>query len=343
MSKTILVTGGTGYIGSHASLELLEQGYKVVILDDLSNSSEAPIKRIESLTGKTIDFVRGDIRDIGLLNSIFQRYKFDGVMHFAGLKAVGESNRLPIDYYGVNVGGTIALCQAMLSADVFNIVFSSSATVYGEAVVPPIPESSATGRPTSPYGRTKLYAENILRDLAASDQRWNIALLRYFNPVGAHPSGRLGEDPNGIPNNLLPFIGKVVSGKIDKLQVFGCDYPTPDGTGIRDYLHVMDLAQGHIKALEKVRDLGGVNVWNLGRGEGYSVLEVIKEFELTIGRKIPYSLAPRRTGDIAESWADVKKAKVELGWEANKTLAHMLEDTWRWICNNPNGYGVVRT
>lgn len=338
MNKIILVTGGTGYIGSHASLALLQQGYKVVILDDHSNSSSAPIQRIENITGKSIDFIKGDVRNVELLGSLFEEYQFYGVMHFAGLKAVGESNRLPIDYYSVNVGGTIALCQAMLKAEVFNIVFSSSATVYGDSVVSPISESAAAGTPTNPYGRTKLYAENILRDLAMSDQRWNVALLRYFNPVGAHESGCIGEDPNGIPNNLLPFIGKVVSGKINELQVFGDDYDTHDGTGVRDYLHVMDLAQGHINALEKIQSVGGVSVWNLGRGEGFSVLDVLKEFENTIGQKIPYRVGPRRTGDVAESWADVQKAKLDLGWEAQKTLKDMLDDTWRWITNNPNGY-----
>lgn len=338
MSKTILVTGGTGYIGSHTALTLLERGYKVVILDDLSNSSVAPIQRIESITGERIDFIKGDVRDAELLNSVFREYTFDGVMHFAGLKAVGESNKFPMDYYSANIAGTIALCKAMLDAKVFNMVFSSSATVYGESVSSPISESSATGTPTNPYGRTKLYAENILRDLAASDHRWNIALLRYFNPVGAHESGRIGEDPNGIPNNLLPFIGKVVSGKLDELQVFGDDYATHDGTGVRDYIHVMDLAQGHISAFEKIQVLRGVNIWNLGRGEGFSVLDILKEFERTIGRKIPYKIGPRRVGDVAECWSDVQKAKNELGWEANRTLVHMLNDTWRWLCQNPLGY-----
>lgn len=341
MSKTILITGGSGYIGSHTCLAMLENGYKIVVLDNLSNSSIESIRRVENITKKNIDFIEGNICNIELLDNLFKEYDFYGVIHFAGMKSVGESSAIPIDYYYNNVSGTISLCRAMEKAGVFSLVFSSSATVYGDSLHPPTSEDSPTTLPTNPYGRTKLFAEHILRDVAAADNRWNIAVLRYFNPVGAHKSGQIGEDPHGTPNNLLPFISKVVTGHISELKIFGADYPTSDGTGVRDYIHVMDLALGHISAFNKILNVGGLHIWNLGRGEGFSVLEVLKKFEMTIGQSIPYRVVPRREGDVTQCWADVIKAKRELNWSATRSLDVMLEDTWRWVSNNPNGYSTL--
>lgn len=338
VSNKILVTGGAGYIGSHTTLALLEAGFEVVVLDNLCNSSAESLRRIEAICGKSPFFVPGDIRDAALLDELFAAHAITAVLHFAGLKAVGESVREPLKYYDNNVAGSVALCQAMARAGVFNFVFSSSATVYGEPERMPIREDFPTGTPTNPYGRSKLMVEEVLRDLAASDSRWNIALLRYFNPVGAHESGMMGEDPSGIPNNLLPYIAQVAVGKLEQLAVFGDDYPTRDGTGVRDYIHVVDLADGHLKALQALGSRPGINVWNLGTGNGYSVLEMVRAFEQASGRLIPCRMSPRRPGDIAECWADPAKAEQELGWRAQRDLAQMMADTWRWQSSNPNGY-----
>ena len=338
MSAKILVAGGAGYIGSHTTLALLEAGYEVVVLDNLCNSSLESLRRAERICGKAAVFAQGDIRDRALLDELFAAHKIGAVLHFAGLKAVGESVQKPLDYYDNNVAGSLTLCQAMAQAGVFCLVFSSSATVYGEPTQMPISESLPTGEPTNPYGRSKLMVEHLLRDLAASDPRWSIALLRYFNPVGAHPSGLIGEDPNGIPNNLLPYISQVAVGKLQQLSVFGDDYPTPDGTGVRDYIHVVDLADGHVKALQAIASSSGTHVWNLGTGIGYSVLEMIEAFTAASGRAVPYQVEPRRPGDIAECWSDASKAERELGWKATRTLAEMMTDAWRWQLNNPNGY-----
>ena len=308
MTEKVLVTGGAGYIGSHTVLALLEAGYAVVVLDNLCNSSVESLRRVEKIAGRAVSFVEGDIRDAALLDDIFASHKITAVLHFAGLKAVGESVREPLRYFDNNVSGSVALCQAMNRAGVFRLVFSSSATVYGEPERMPISEDFPTGRPTNPYGRSKLMVEELLGDLAKSDSRWNLALLRYFNPVGAHPSGLIGEDPNGIPNNLLPYISQVAIGKFAQLSVFGDDYPTVDGTGVRDYIHVMDLADGHVKALQAISRQSGVRVWNLGTGTGYSVLQMLRAFESASGRKVPYQIVPRRSGDIAECWADPSKA-----------------------------------
>ncbi len=338
MREKILVTGGAGYIGTHTTLALLEAGFDMVVLDNLRNSAEASLERVEQLSGKAPIFVEGDIRDRELLDRIFAEHTIFAVLHFAGLKAVGESVREPLAYYSNNVTGSLTLCQAMAAAGVFRLVFSSSATVYGEPTQMPIREDFPTGVPTNPYGRTKLIVEEMLRDLAVSDPRWSIALLRYFNPIGAHESGLIGEDPHGIPNNLLPYIAKVASGALNELSVFGDDYPTRDGTGVRDYIHVVDLAEGHLKALQKISASSGVHVWNLGTGTGYSVLEIVKAFEQASGRSIPYQVTPRRPGDIAECWADPSKAERELGWRASRGLDSMMIDTWRWQSNNPKGY-----
>ncbi|CAD5376988.1 UDP-galactose-4-epimerase [Pseudomonas sp. OF001] len=338
MFKKILVTGGAGYIGSHTSLALLEAGFDVVVLDNLCNSSVESLHRIEGICGRAPLFIQGDIRDRTLLDEIFANYKIDAVLHFAGLKAVGESVREPLAYYENNVAGSVTLCQAMAHAGVFHLVFSSSATVYGEPRQMPIREDFPTGIPTNPYGRSKLMVEEVLRDLAKSDSRWSIALLRYFNPVGAHHSGVIGEDPNGIPNNLLPYITQVAIGKLRELAVFGDDYPTCDGTGVRDYIHVVDLADGHLKALQAISDGSGVHVWNLGTGIGYSVLEMVRAFEQASGRPVPYRIAPRRPGDIAECWADPGKAAHELGWKAERGIDTMMADAWRWQSTNPRGY-----
>lgn len=338
MKPMILVTGGAGYIGSHVVLALLEAGREVLVLDNLSNSSVESLRRVEGLCGRTPRFVEGDIRDRGLLDRLFAEYPIDAVMHFAGLKAVGESVQQPLRYYENNVAGSVTLFQAMAAANVFRLVFSSSATVYGEAPQMPIREDFPTGTPTNPYGRSKLMVEEILRDLSVSEPRWSIALLRYFNPVGAHPSGLIGEDPQGIPNNLLPYISQVAIGKLRELAVFGDDYPTVDGTGVRDYIHVMDLADGHLKALDALMSRSGINVWNLGTGTGYSVLEMVRAFEEASGRPVPFCIAPRRAGDIAECWADPSRAECELGWRANRGLKEMMADTWRWQSGNPAGY-----
>jgi UDP-glucose 4-epimerase len=335
--NSILVTGGTGYIGSHTVLLLLEAGYQVIVVDNLSNSSKESLGRVEHITGKSAKFHQVDILDRDGLNQIFTDNKIDAVIHFAGLKAVGESNQMPLSYYQNNVSGTVVLLEVMQEHACKNIVFSSSATVYGDPASVPITEEFPTAA-TNPYGRTKLMIEEILADLSASDPQWNIARLRYFNPVGAHPSGLIGEDPNGIPNNLVPYISQVAVGKLAKLSVFGDDYPTVDGTGVRDYIHVMDLAEGHLKALDKVATNPGLVTYNLGTGNGYSVLEIANSFAKENAVEIPLEMAPRRTGDIAECWADASKAREELGWQAQFDLATMLKDTWNWQKNNPNGY-----
>lgn len=335
----ILLTGGSGYIGSHACIELLNAGYHVVVLDNLSGSSEISLSRVSKVTGRELTFIRGDIRDSKLLACIFDNQKVRAVLHFAGLKAVGESVDSPLEYYENNVAGTICLCRAMAHAKVYNLVFSSSATVYGDPVTIPIPEDAPTGRATNPYGRSKDIVEKILIDLAKSDSRWRIAILRYFNPVGAHPSGLIGENPSGVPNNLTPYIARVAAGRLPKLSIFGNDYPTFDGTGIRDYIHVVDLAEGHLSALQFLDEHCGSQVWNLGTGRGYSVLEMVRAFEAESGVKIPYEIAPRRPGDIAICYADSSKAERELGWVARRGLDQMVADAWRWQSMNPNGYG----
>ena len=335
---TILVTGGTGYIGSHTTLALLHGGYDVVVLDNLCNSSAESLKRVSQLAGRMPVFVQGDIRDRTVLDSLFAKHSVDAVLHFAGLKAVGESVAQPLRYYDNNVHGSQVLLQACAYAGVFNFVFSSSATVYGEPAQMPISEDCPVGQPTNPYGRSKLMVEDMLRDMAASDSRWRIAILRYFNPVGAHESGLMGEDPNGIPNNLLPYIAQVAVGKLPELAVFGNDYPTPDGTGVRDYSHVVDLAQGHLRALEALQTRNGVHVWNLGTGHGYSVLEMVRAFEVASDKPVPYRMALRRAGDIATCYADPAKAELELGWKAQRGLDEMMRDAWHWQSMNPDGY-----
>ncbi len=338
MKQSILVTGGAGYIGSHTTLALLEAGHEVIVLDNLANSSLESLRRVESICAKAPTFIEGDIRDRALLDSIFSRYSIAAVLHFAGLKAVGESVQQPLAYYENNVSGSVVLFQAMAAAGVFNLVFSSSATVYGEPKQMPISEKCPTGIPTNPYGRSKLMVEEILRDLSISEPRWSIALLRYFNPVGAHRSGLIGEDPNGIPNNLLPYISQVAVGKLQQLSVYGDDYPTIDGTGVRDYIHVVDLADGHLKALDAIAKSQGVHIWNLGTGQGYSVLQMIAAFEQAAKVVVPYKIVDRRSGDIAECWADPSKAATELGWKALHSLDDMMRDTWRWQQSNPDGF-----
>lgn len=333
----ILVTGGAGYIGSHTCVELLDAGYGVVVVDNLSNSKEESLRRIERITGKSLAFYRTDLLDRASLESVFTGNAIDSVIHFAGLKAVGESVAIPLRYYHNNITGTLVLCEVMKEHGVRNIVFSSSATVYGDPENVPIREDFPLGA-TNPYGRSKLMIEEILRDLHASDSGWNIALLRYFNPVGAHGSGLIGEDPNDIPNNLMPFISQVAIGKRAELSVFGNDYPTRDGTGVRDYIHVVDLAVGHIHALRKLQQKPGVVTYNLGTGRGYSVLEMIEAFEKGSGRKVPYKFTARRPGDIAACYADPSKAYEELGWKATRGIDEMCSDTWRWQSKNPNGY-----
>ena len=336
----LLITGGAGYIGSHTLIELLSTGHDVVVLDNLCNSSQESLRRVEQITEKKIQFIHGDIRDRVVLDRLFNTHKIDAVMHFAGLKAVGESVQNPLDYYDNNVTGSLTLCQAMAAAQVFRLVFSSSATVYGEPEHMPIAETCPVGIPTNPYGYSKLMVEQILKDLVISDPRWSVALLRYFNPVGAHVSGMIGEDPNGLPNNLTPYISQVVIGKLKELSVYGNDYPTQDGTGVRDYIHVVDLAKGHVAALNFIGKQQGTHVWNLGTGVGYSVLEVISAFEKAAQHPVPYRIVPRRAGDIAKSWSDPSKAFQDLGWKAAFSLKEMMDDTWRWQVNNPNGYQV---
>lgn len=334
---TILVTGGAGYIGSHTVLELLSIGHQVIVVDNLSNSSQESLHRVASITGKSPVFYEVDLLDKEKLDAIFQNHDIDSVIHFAGYKAVGESVQKPMMYYQNNIDSTLILCETMKKHGVTNIVFSSSATVYGDPETVPITEESPLFA-TNPYGRTKLFIEYILRDLYVSDNTWNIALLRYFNPVGAHKSGLIGEDPNDIPNNLMPFVSQVAVGKLEQLSVFGNDYPTPDGTGVRDYIHVVDLAIGHLKAIEKLEENPGLVIYNLGTGKGTSVLDMVQAFEKASGKKVPYKIAPRRPGDIATCYADPAKAEKELKWKAERGIEEMCNDAWKWQSENPNGY-----
>ncbi|WHY33829.1 UDP-glucose 4-epimerase GalE [Cytobacillus firmus] len=334
---TILVTGGAGYIGSHAAVELLNNGYKIVILDNLTNSQMESINRVKELTGQDFPFYQYDLLDKDALETLFEKYQFDAVMHFAGLKAVGESVSIPLKYYHNNITGTLNLCEVMAAHDVKKLVFSSSATVYGHPDRVPIDESFPLSA-TNPYGRTKLMIEEILRDLYTSDSSWRIALLRYFNPIGAHESGRIGENPTGIPNNLMPYITQVAIGKREKLSVFGNDYDTHDGTGVRDYIHVVDLVKGHLKALQYLDEHEGVDTFNLGTGTGYSVLDLVNTFSSITSKEIPYETVERRPGDIGVCYANPEKAEKILGWRAEKDLRAMCEDSWKWQSKNPNGY-----
>lgn len=334
----ILVTGGAGYIGSHTVVELQNAGYDVVIVDNLSNSSEESLRRVEKITGKPAVFYKADILDRGAMEEIFTKEKIETVIHFAGLKAVGESVEKPWEYYNNNITGTLTLVDVMRRHHVKNMIFSSSATVYGTPEQVPVREDAPKGECTNPYGWTKSMLEQVLTDIQKADTEWNVILLRYFNPIGAHKSGSIGENPNGIPNNLMPYITQVAVGKLKELGVFGNDYPTPDGTCIRDYIHVMDLASGHVKALKKIEEKAGLCIYNLGTGIGYSVLDVIHNFEEATGVKIPYSIKPRRAGDIAENYANAKKAYRELGWKAQYGIKEMCEDSWRWQSKNPEGY-----
>lgn len=335
---TVLVTGGAGYIGSHTCIELINAGHSVLVLDNLCNASRRSLERVEAIVGQSVPFIEGDIRDAVLLDQLFREQTIDSVVHFAGLKAVGESTEIPLDYYENNVWGTINLLQVMRRHGVKKLVFSSSATVYGDPASVPIHEDFPLSA-TNPYGRSKLMIEDMLRDLALSDSDWQVALLRYFNPVGAHPSGTIGEDPNGIPNNLMPFIAQVAIGKRPELAVFGDDYDTPDGTGVRDYIHVVDLAVGHVKAIEKLEQKPGCVAYNLGTGKGYSVLEMVRAFEKASGKPVPYKVVARRPGDVAQCYADPAFAERELGWRAEKGLEEMMVDAWRWQSGNPEGYG----
>ncbi len=334
----ILVTGGAGYIGSHTCVEMLNAGHEVVIVDNFYNSCPESLNRIKELTGKDFKFYECDIRDKAGLDKVFAENKIDAVIHFAGLKAVGESCQKPLEYYENNIGGTVTLCEAMRDAGCKKIVFSSSATVYGMNNPSPLDETMQIGGTTNPYGTTKYMIELILQDLYASDNEWSIALLRYFNPIGAHKSGRIGENPNGIPNNLMPYITQVAVGKLPCLSVFGDDYDTPDGTGIRDYIHVVDLALGHVKAVEKVLSGTGIDAYNLGTGNGYSVLDIVHAFEKACGKALNYKIVARRPGDLATCYSNPSKALKELGWKAERGLDEMCEDSWRWQSNNPNGY-----
>ncbi len=333
----ILVTGGAGYIGSHTVVLLIEAGYEVVIFDNFCNSSKESIKRVEKIVNQELTVIEGDIRSREDLEKVFSSHKIDVVIHFAGLKAVGESVEQPIRYYDNNISGTVILCEVMAKHNCKSIIFSSSATVYGDPHTTPILEDFPTSA-TNPYGRSKLFIEEILRDLYVSDSEWKVVLLRYFNPVGAHKSGTIGEDPNGIPNNLMPFIAQTAVGKREYLSVFGDDYDTPDGTGVRDYIHVVDLAQGHVNALDRLDNFSEVMTINLGTGKGYSVLEMVKAFEKASGKKVPYKIAPRRAGDIATCFADPSYAKEVLDWEAKRGIEEMCEDGWRWQSQNPDGY-----
>jgi UDP-glucose 4-epimerase len=344
---TILVTGGAGYIGSHACVELLNAGYSVVVVDNLTNSKAESLARVQQITGRSLRFYKCDIRDAEGLATVFAEQSITAVIHFAGLKAVGESCVQPLTYYHNNVYGTLILAQAMMAAGVKQLIFSSSATVYGEAEINQYSEHFALG-PINPYGRSKAMIEDILRDLAHADtlenaeNPWKIALLRYFNPIGAHESGMIGEDPNGIPNNLMPYVTQVAIGKLPELSIFGNDYPTRDGTGIRDYIHVVDLVRGHIKAIDALQGdsfkNGGCRAYNLGTGTGYSVLEIVKTFERVTGKSVKYKIAPRRAGDLAESFANPERARIELHWQAEKNLENMVADTWNWQSRNPHGY-----
>ncbi len=334
----ILVTGGAGFIGSHTCVELLNAGYDVVVLDNLSNSSEKSLERVKELTGKDLKFYKGDILDRDILEKIFSENKIESCIHFAGLKAVGESVEKPWEYYENNIAGTLTLVDEMRKNGCKNIIFSSSATVYGNPAEIPITEKCPKGQCTNPYGWTKSMLEQILSDIQKADKEWNVVLLRYFNPIGAHPSGRIGENPNGIPNNLMPYITQVAVGKLKELGVFGNDYDTPDGTGVRDYIHVVDLALGHVAALKKIEEKAGLKIYNLGTGVGYSVLDIVKNFEEANGIKIPYKIKPRRAGDVAICYSDASLAKEELGWTAKYGIKEMCADSWRWQKNNPNGF-----
>ncbi len=334
---TVLVTGGAGYIGSHTVVELLNAGHDVVVIDNLCNSSREAIERIKKITGKELMFYENDVRDRAALELIFTAFDIDWVIHFAGLKAVGESVGKPVEYYDNNLVSTLVLIETMQKFGVKKIVFSSSATVYGDPAELPLRETSKMNPATNPYGATKVMQENILKDLFTSDNEWTVALLRYFNPVGAHESGLIGEDPKGIPNNLMPYVAQVASGKLKEIGVFGNDYPTPDGTGVRDYIHVVDLAKGHVSALEKLQK-AGVYVYNLGTGKGYSVLDMVKAFSKACGKELPYVIKPRRAGDIATCYASAEKAERELGWKAEYDLEKMCLDQWNWQKRNPNGY-----
>ena len=335
----ILVTGGTGFIGSHTVVELLNEGYDVVIADNLYNSKALVVDRIEIITGKRPKFYEIDVADKAALTKLFDAEQIEAVIHFAGYKAVGESTRKPIEYYQNNIGSTLVLCDVMREHGVKKIVFSSSATVYGDPAFVPITESCPMGETTNPYGATKSMQERILTDIWKSDNEWRVMLLRYFNPIGAHASGLIGEDPKGIPNNLLPYVAQVASGKLEKLHVFGNDYDTPDGTGVRDYIHVVDLAKGHVKAIEGMETLPGVSIFNLGTGIGYSVLDIVKAFSKACGKDVPYVIDARRPGDIAQCFSDPTRAREVLGWVAEKNLDDMCADTWRWQSKNPEGYG----
>ena len=335
--STVLVTGGAGFIGSHTSVELLNAGYDIIILDNFVNSKPESLKRIKELTGKDFKFYQADIRDEEAMTKVFAENKIDAVIHFAGLKSVPQSVKEPLNYYDNNIAGTVCLCRVMDKAGCKKLVFSSSATVYGSKNPSPLREDMPTGGTTNPYGTTKYFIEQILQDLCISDSEWGVSILRYFNPIGAHKSGRIGEDPNGIPGNLMPYITQVAIGKLECLNVCGNDYPTPDGTGVRDYIHVVDLALGHIKALDRLLKVKGCEVYNLGTGKGYSVLDVVKAFEKASGIKINYRIAPRRTGDVACCYADATKAKEVLGWQAQYDIDDMCADSWRWQSQNPNG------
>ncbi len=332
----ILVTGGAGYIGSHTCVELLNSDYEVVVIDNLYNSCEEALERVEKITGKSLTFYEGDLLDRDFLDRVFDKERPEAVIHFAGYKAVGESVQKPIEYYHNNITGTLLLCDIMRKYDCRKIVFSSSATVYGDPAFVPITEECPKGVITNPYGQTKAMIEQILTDIQVSNPEWNVTLLRYFNPIGAHSSGLIGEDPKGIPNNLVPYIAKVAVGKLEKLGVFGDDYDTPDGTGVRDYIHVVDLAVGHVQALRHMKK--GVSIYNLGTGQGYSVLDVVKAYSKACGREIPYEIKPRRAGDIATCYSDPSKAKKELGWEAQYGIEEMCRDSWHWQSMNPDGY-----
>lgn len=336
----VLITGGMGYIGSHTCVQMIAAGMTPIMVDNLCNAKAEVLNRIEALTEVRPAFYQGDIRDEAFLDSVFAKHDVQAVIHFAGLKAVGESVSKPIEYYDNNVNGTLVLVRSMRKAGVKSLVFSSSATVYGDPQTVPITETSPTGATTNPYGRSKYMVEQCLADLVIAEPEWSITLLRYFNPVGAHPSGTMGEDPQGIPNNLMPFIAQVAVGRREKLAVFGNDYATPDGTGIRDYIHVMDLADGHIAALQAVGTQAGLHIYNLGTGKGSSVLDMVNAFSQACGKAVPYEICPRRPGDIAECWASTEKAQRELGWQAKLSLADMTADTWRWQSNNPQGYDV---
>ncbi|MGL4380577.1 UDP-glucose 4-epimerase GalE [Vibrio misgurnus] len=335
---SVLITGGIGYIGSHTCVQMIEAGLEPIIVDNLCNAKAEVLNRIEALTGKKPTFYQGDVRDEALLDSIFAAHRIQAVIHFAGLKAVGESVIKPLEYYDNNVNGSLVLLRSMRKAGVKSMVFSSSATVYGDPQTVPITESSPTGATTNPYGTSKHMVEQCLRDLLVAEPDWSITLLRYFNPVGAHPSGTMGEDPQGIPNNLMPFIAQVAVGRREKLSVFGDDYATTDGTGVRDYIHVMDLADGHLAALKAVGQSAGLHIYNLGTGNGSSVLEMVAAFSAACGKPIPYQVCPRRAGDIAQCWASTEKAERELGWKAQYSVAQMAADTWHWQVQNPNGY-----